>query len=225
MRIAVITLLCTFLLGTMSLAQSDLMSAARDVQSHAKIPEKGMFLVAARDMRDPRFLHSVVLLVRHGEDGTTGLIINRPTTVLLSQAVADLKGADRAKHTLYFGGPVQMNVMMFLIRSGSPIKNADQVSKDVYLSGSRATLEKLLGHDKRENELRVYAGYAGWAPGQLDTEIAEGDWHLVPADTRAIFEQEPVKVWQGLIDQEEPDGLMVKGTSAVQLTSADVARM
>jgi putative transcriptional regulator len=208
-RIVTVLYTVLFLLGAASLTLWDPIPAARSAQTQAKPLEKGMFLVAARDMGDPRFQRTVILLVQHDKDGTMGLIVNRPTAVLLSQAVSDLKGVDRAPHTLFFGGPVQMNVMLFLVRSRSAINGADQVSKDVYLSSSRTTLEKLLGDNKRESELRVYAGYAGWLPGQLDAEIAEGEWHLVPADTATIFERDPEKVWQELIDQEEPDGLMV----------------
>jgi putative transcriptional regulator len=167
-----------------------------------------VLLVAARKMGDPRFRNTVVLLVQHGEGGSLGLIINRPTSILLSEALPDLKGASAAKHKVFFGGPVAINAMLFLVRGHTAPDNAEQVRTDIYVSGSRATLERMLGQGRSKNELRIYAGYAGWAAGQLDMEVLRGDWYLYPADARTIFDKDAEKLWNELIDSQEPEGLM-----------------
>jgi putative transcriptional regulator len=208
------TLLCLSLLLALAAAT---LSAARVIPRKpgsppvlVKAPDKGVLLVAARKMGDPRFRNTVVLLVQHGEDGSLGLIINRPTSILLSEALPDLKGANAAKHNVFFGGPVALNAMLFLVRSRTAPDNAQQVRTGIYVSGSRATLEHMLGQGSSENELRVYAGYAGWGAGQLDTEILRGDWYLCPADAGTIFNKDVEKLWTKLIDSQEPEGLMVR---------------
>jgi putative AlgH/UPF0301 family transcriptional regulator len=81
------------------------------------ILQKGMFLVAHPDMLDPRFQQTVILLLSHGKRGTLGLIINRPTRTQLSQALPDLEIPNKARHLLFFGGPVGINSLLFLVRS------------------------------------------------------------------------------------------------------------
>jgi putative transcriptional regulator len=181
-----------------------------------KAPGKGMLLVAARKMRDPRFGGAVVLLVQHGEGGTVGLIINRPTDIRLSEVLPDIKGVDKARQPVFFGGPVATNAMLFMVRSGIPPKDAEHVGADVYVSGNRTALEKALTGNTPVKDLRVYAGYAGWAAGQLDAEIERGDWHLSPADAQTIFAKDPSTVWSELVGKDEPEGLMVEGGGPAQ---------
>jgi putative transcriptional regulator len=180
-------------------------------------PAKGVFLVAARDIGDPRFHNAVVLLVKHDGDGTVGLIVNKPTRISLAEAVPDLAGVQRTDQLVFFGGPVQMDVMIFLVHSTTPVADADEVKDDMYVGGERTTLEQLLAGDRSQRPLRVFAGYAGWAPGQLDMELARGDWHVLPADAATVFDKDPEAIWEELIDREEPEGLLVERKAAGSL--------
>ena len=81
--------------------------------------------------------------------------------------------------------------------------------EDLYLSGSQSTLETMLQNQKSSQELRVYVGYAGWAPGQLDSELDRKDWHLHKAAVAHVFTSEPGLVWQELIELYDPEGELV----------------
>lgn len=173
------------------------------------VPGKGIFLVAKRDMSDPRFRRTVVLLLAHGDGGTLGLIINRRTELPLSRALPDLNAAGNEQHALFFGGPVGLNTLIFLVRSGTPPQQSSHVMADVYYSADRDTLEAALNQHKQANELRMYLGHSGWAPGQLAAEIARGDWLLVGGDSETVFEENLDAIWWELIERGPPPGIIV----------------
>ncbi|MFQ5935603.1 MAG: YqgE/AlgH family protein [Acidiferrobacterales bacterium] len=173
------------------------------------VPEKGVFLVAKRGMPDPRFQRTVVLLLAHSDQGTLGLIINRPTEILLSRVLPDLKAPASKQHALFFGGPVGMDMLLFLTRSGAPPERTRHVMADVYYSADRDTLEQLLETQKGSSELRMYIGHSGWAPGQLASEIARGDWLLVHGDSNTIFKSDLKTIWPKLIDKAPPPGMII----------------
>ena len=163
-------------------------------------PSKGVFLVANPGLPDPRFRRTVVLLLAHGEDGTMGLIVNKATDIPVSEVLPGLDGSRHKSHVLFFGGPVALNGIIFLTRSGTPPKGTSHVMEDVYFSGDRKVLQHLLGEKKCADELRLYGGHSGWAPGQLDSEIERGNWRLVRADAYTVFERNPNTAWRYFIE-------------------------
>ena len=158
-------------------------------------PDKGVFLVAKPKIDGGPFAHSVVLILAHGDSGTLGVIVNRASDVPLEDALPELKSERKPGHSLHFGGPVGLDGLLFLFKSDEPIEDADQVMDHVYYSGGRNVLESLLDEGKGPEELRVYLGHAGWAPGQLRDEIARGDWDLVRADAFTVFSKDPKTLW------------------------------
>jgi putative transcriptional regulator len=160
---------------------------------------KGKFLVASRKIKDPRFSETVILLVEYGFHGAVGLIINRPTEVKLSTIWPDIAGLKDRNETFFIGGPVGMNQMMLLIQSGRRPADARDVFNDVYASTSVITLRQLTDDPVKGERFKAYTGYSGWAAGQIDWEISRGDWHVMAADVRTIFEKDPSEVWQELI--------------------------
>ncbi len=173
-------------------------------------PAQGVLLVARPAMPDPRFSQAVVLLLEHGADGTLGVIINRSTNIPLARAVPDLEVPGKEGHRLYFGGPVALSTLLFLIRSEDPPAGARNVITDVYYSADRATLEGLLTRRAGSDTLRLFAGHSGWAPGQLDSEIAAGDWSLVAGEAGTVFDTEVEAIWPDLIDRLPPPGLFIQ---------------
>ena len=165
----------------------------------ASLPAKGNFLVASRRLVDPRFRETVVLLISYGADGATGVIINRPTEVRLVDLLPSVQGLKDRADVVYYGGPVEGHRMLMLIRSGEKPGESGRVFGDVYFSSSKNMLESMLNAHKTAKQLRVYAGYAGWVPRQLDGEVSRGDWFIVGADTRSIFDKKPSEVWPELI--------------------------
>jgi putative transcriptional regulator len=159
----------------------------------------GTFLVAGHSLADPNFGRSVVLIAQHGDEGTLGIIVNRRTRVALKEIFPGNKSLRASEQALHFGGPVSHRVLSFAFRSQDQPANALNVVDDVYLSQDVELLDKLLGRPQPAAELRVFAGYAGWAPGQLEAEIARGDWHVIAADAKTIFAADPDAIWPELI--------------------------
>jgi putative transcriptional regulator len=172
-------------------------------------PGPGMFLVAKRALDDSHFGQSVVYLVEHGKDGTLGLIVNRSSDVSLSKAVPDIEDKLATAHALYYGGPVGLPMILMLVRSESAMEGMAHVVDDIYISSDRRVLDKVLAAKKPVSELRFYIGHSSWAAGQLDFELLRDDWHVVTADTDAIFSGETDSLWNRLIERLEPTGIQV----------------
>ncbi len=164
-----------------------------------ELPARGKFLVASRGLLDPRFRETVVLLIDFSAQGATGIIINKPTKVKLAEALPSMPALKKRSDAIYYGGPVDNNLLLILIRSGENPKEAVRVFDDVYVSASRNTLERMIGSHKTDKQLRTYSGYAGWMARQLDWEVSRGDWLIVPADARSIFESDASGIWRELI--------------------------
>jgi putative transcriptional regulator len=160
-------------------------------------PQSGTFLIAARGLQDPNFAETVVLLIDYDAQGAFGLIINRPTRHTLAEIWPEIAGLEA--HSVFLGGPVFPNRLLFLLRSNDAPQEMRRVVSGVHLGSDEPTLKRIIA--KGEEEFRTYAGYSGWGPGQLDNEIARGDWHLTPAEKRFIFDPRPDEVWKELIQR------------------------
>jgi putative transcriptional regulator len=152
---------------------------------------KGALLVAHPSMEDPNFRHTVVLIVEHGPEGTLGFVLNRPTDIPLSQALPDLAALKGTDYHLFIGGPVAPNRMTMLVRMTEPFIDMRPVFDGVYMGGTPAILERLITQPEPTEAFRVFAGMAGWAPGQLAFEIGQGAWATLPPDATGIFDNPP----------------------------------
>jgi putative transcriptional regulator len=181
-------------------------------------PAKGRFLVASHNLADPNFSETVVLLLAYEPTGAMGVIINRPAGVRLGSLLQDVEELRDRPDPVYLGGPIARNLLLVLIRAGRRPESSETILKGVYASGSRAALRKALRSGGKSNRVRGYAGYAGWGPGQLDREIARGDWHVAAADAATVFDLKASAIWPELIQRFsgewtrreapiEPDGL------------------
>ncbi len=160
---------------------------------------KGKFLIASRNLIDPNFSETVILLIDYGWNGATGLIINRPSKVKLSSMLPKIKGLNKRADTFYIGGPVARRQILLLIRSNSQPEKSHRIFKNIYVSPSRTVLQRMIENEKVGERFRVFAGYAAWAPGQLEREMLRGDWRIMKADTETIFEKAPLEIWPELI--------------------------
>ncbi|MBI3812006.1 MAG: YqgE/AlgH family protein [Nitrospirae bacterium] len=156
---------------------------------------QGVFLFASPRLYDPNFLQTVVLLVTYGKGGASGLIINRPTEIPLPKALPDIEGIEKMSQPVYFGGPVDLNLMLALLRADASLPGAQHVLADIYFTADRKILTDALRDRNPGRTVRVYAGYSGWGPGQLDREFARGDWITVDADPESVFSEDPSKLW------------------------------
>jgi putative transcriptional regulator len=155
---------------------------------------RSILLVSKKDMADPNFRETVVLIT-HGTSAPFGVILNRQTEIPLSTA---LPKGDRLKHRdgkLFFGGPVARDTVTFVFRSAKAREGAIHLAADIYFASNADLLDELLARNEPLDGLRIFAGYAGWAPGQLEAEIARGDWHLSRVDAASIFAAKPETLW------------------------------
>jgi putative transcriptional regulator len=168
--------------------------------------EAGVFLVATHRILDPRFIESVILLTHYQPEAVMGVIINRPTEHRLSDLLPEIEALEGRSDRLFFGGPVSLNVVVVLLQSAEAVKleQTTRVFDDVYFSGSPEAFTYIIGRAKEGEAVRGYAGYAGWGPGQLEGEIARGDWSIVGADAFTVFRKESSEVWRDLSTQPEP---------------------
>jgi len=171
------------------------------------LPERdlgpGHLLVARRDLPDPNFRDSVVFLMDYSRTGAMGLIINHASRLTLAKLLPELATVRERNDPIYRGGPVSPEGVIALVRAESKPGDAMHVLKDVYKVTSRSALEKLLGAGKGHDKLRLFIGYSGWAPGQLDMEVAAGVWHLFRADPDSVFSPTPESLYQHLIRRTE----------------------
>jgi putative transcriptional regulator len=151
----------------------------------------GSFLVAKPSLLDPNFRQTVVLLVQHSEEGAFGLVVNRPVPV------------KELPYPIFAGGPCEAQGL-FLVHGHSDWaavpadKSAPEVAPGIFLGDSSlADLMKTLPKDKM-SRVRMFAGYAGWGPGQLEGELAEGVWALIAADGNTLFETPAKELWMHL---------------------------
>ncbi len=154
--------------------------------ANAKAPT-AILLLAHDDVSDPDFADSVVLVMNNLGPAPIGIIVNRPTSLPVSRLFPKLKSLAQLPDKVYFGGPVEVESVWFLVRAATPPAHAVQTCPGVYLSADRDLLMQLLAREKPMEGLRIFVGHAGWAPGQLEAEISHGFWSLKTADADAIF--------------------------------------
>ena len=157
---------------------------------------KGKLLVATEVVQGRAFAESVILLLNYDATGAVGLVVNRPTEALPAQALPELAGIDRYEGTLYWGGPVELFTLRALLHSDAPPDNAVPIFDRVHLA---LLDENLLDGASSNANLRFFVGYAGWAPGQLEQELAFGSWHIVAATEALVFADDPGGIWRMLL--------------------------
>lgn len=159
----------------------------------------GQLLLASPTLLDPNFARTVVLIGMHDGDGAMGVVLNRPSTATVAEAVPQLGELLGAADTVYVGGPVQPGSVVFLAEFLDPSVAGTLVLGRIGFPAPDAEPEQLADATERR---RLFAGHAGWAPGQLDAEIAEGDWIAHPATPAEVFCEEPGQLWSEVLTRK-----------------------
>jgi putative transcriptional regulator len=157
----------------------------------------GIFLVATEKLHGSSFQQAVILLTHYSDRGATGLTINRPSGIQLQQAFPDVRQLRQRTDPLFLGGPVNTNAIFVLLRTQQPSHTMHRIADDIYFSTAKNAFEDSSTLSTR-NATRTYAGYAGWAAGQLQNEISRGDWLMVHTHPSIIFEKNTDSLWQKL---------------------------
>jgi putative transcriptional regulator len=193
-----------FSLGTGLLA-SPVASSSAAIASEAKASSlKGMFLVARDGISDPRFKHSVLLVTQHNANGAIALMINHPTNILLSKVLPGMSELKDSPEQLYIGGPLSNAPLMLLISNPGQMQaeSSKEIIENVYFSMNHRLIAELQNDPK--SQIRIYSGYASWAPGQLEGELNMGVWHVHPGDQETIFQKPADSIWPELAKPREP---------------------
>ncbi len=165
---------------------------------------RGRFLIAARRLQSDFFARSVVLLLDYSSPtGAFGVIVNRPTGLGLTDLLPALDSVPERLDRVNLGGPVDPGRMVFLIRSASPPRDSWPVFADVHATSGAGVLRSAIERNEPPARFRAFVGYAGWSPGQLDEEVARGDWYVVPADPEQVFDPRMEDLWDRLVEEHE----------------------
>jgi putative transcriptional regulator len=160
---------------------------------------KGKLLIASPALVDPNFVRTVVLIAEHTEDGTLGLVLNRPSDSSVTESVDELRGVVDAGDPVYVGGPVQTDAVMVLAEFTDAELAAALVLEDIGFLPAEADLDVISAATRRA---RVFAGHSGWAPGQLDGELEEGAWILLDAHPDDVFAADAEELWSVALERK-----------------------
>jgi putative transcriptional regulator len=184
----------------------------------AGLPAPGRLLVATPALVDPNFARAVVLLLDHDEDGSLGVVLNRPTAVEVASVLPDWVSAADPPEVLFEGGPVSPDAALALALvprqdDADPI-GFRRLFEDTGVIDLDTPVEVL---GPAMTRMRIFAGYAGWSSGQLDAEIEEGSWYVVPSTAHDVFDEEPGRLWHTVL-RRQPGELAWVSTRPVDPT-------
>jgi putative transcriptional regulator len=161
-----------------------------------KTPLTAIVITAKAELPDDNFAASAVLVLNNIGPAPIGLITNRPTKFTVAHLFPELeRQLAQVPDRIYFGGPVELDTIWFLVRAARAPEHSIKAFDDVYISSSRELLLRLLGRQKPMEGLRIFVGHSGWAPGQLEAEIGHGDWVLAKANADSIFSSKSDHPW------------------------------
>jgi putative transcriptional regulator len=158
---------------------------------------KGQLLIASPSIHDPNFRRTVVYMTEHGDEGAMGLILNRAAETTVGDAVPDLAWLAEDGAVVHVGGPVAPQSVVVLAEFAEPSKSALLVDQDLgFVPAEVDDTDALAGALRRR---RVFAGHAGWGPGQLEAEMEEESWIVEPARADDVFTEDPDELWSTVL--------------------------
>ena len=162
---------------------------------------RGQLLISSGGLYDPNFRHTVVLMGEHNADGALGVVLNRALDVTVEQAIPPLSDLVPVGELLFQGGPVQPESPVLLAEFRDP------ASADILVFESVGFLVGDVSKDIHPEILRarVYAGYSGWGPGQLEAEMAADSWIIEPAGVEDVFTDAPGLLWSRVLQRKGPE--------------------
>lgn len=171
----------------------------------------GYFLVSSVNLLDPNFVRTVVLLIQHNDEGAFGLVLNRPSGKELNDVLPESLDGAVLHLPVFIGGPVQQDYL-FVLHSGLENKllnpNATSPIHGVFFEPATKQLISYLIDEwnitpmEDKPKLRLYAGYSGWGPGQLERELRENSWFVVPGHQSIVFHPEPENAWKDALSRK-----------------------
>ncbi|MBA2514447.1 MAG: YqgE/AlgH family protein [Solirubrobacterales bacterium] len=165
-----------------------------DVEFH-----RGRLLVASPSLVDPNFLRTVILVTEHSHEGAMGVVLNRPSPAQVGDAVPELSPLVGDDSPVYVGGPVQKEALIVLADFRDREVAATIVVADVGFVSADADTEVLV---EATRQARVFAGYAGWGPGQLEAEVEEDAWIVEAPVPGELFADDAAGLWSAVLERK-----------------------
>jgi len=168
-------------------------------------PRAGQLLVAAPALLDPNFNHTVVLLLDYDENGALGVVLNRPSPVPVGDILADWSALARTPGVLFLGGPVGTDSALAVATLPPGEGDKDEpvgwrrLFDDTGIVDLDAPTELIA---PALSGLRIFAGYAGWGTDQLEAEVEEGSWYVVPSLPSDVFSEDPGGLWMRVLRRQ-----------------------
>lgn len=160
---------------------------------------QGKILVSPRDFPDPHFANSVILLARYSYSGALGLMLQYKSDLSLKK-VPSLKNVGKRTDPVFIGGPVELPSVMMLERSDAEPPSGLLVTDKLYLLAAEPAIVGALA-DKPASDLRIFIGYSGWAPGQLEREVRHHGWYIFDYDESLVFDPHPETLWERMVER------------------------
>jgi len=164
---------------------------------------KGQLLLDSGQLRGSFFQRTVVLICEHNAEGAFGLVLNRSSGNKIGEMVVTDMPDSLKDFTLYLGGPVQTGALSFL-HSDTFIADAN-VMPNLALGHSLETLTEIAESFSPTRKVKMFAGYAGWSPGQLEDEMARKAWLTYPASLELVLDTDPAMLWQKVLQAMGPE--------------------
>ncbi len=157
----------------------------------------GQLLISSPSLVDPNFRRTVVLMTHHDEEGAVGLVLSRPSELRIDEAVPDLGDLPYTDDVVYIGGPVQPEAVVVLVDLEEPREDAEPIV------GGVAYMPPGIDPDELAvTRARVFAGYSGWGPGQLESELEEPSWIVSAALPGDVFAADPDELWRSVLQRK-----------------------
>lgn len=169
------------------------------------LPANGLFLIAKPALTESNFARTVVLVTQTEDASTVGVIINRPSDLRLSQFLSREFATQNYGDPIYYGGPVMRQVLVAVYRTETvPGAAAFHILKNIYLTMHPDNIKLLL--DAPGAQYRLYAGFSGWAPRQLESEFMRDGWFMLPAEEAMVFRKSAEGLWEELVERAQRRG-------------------
>jgi putative transcriptional regulator len=156
---------------------------------------RGQLLLAGAGLVGATFRKTVILVAEHSDDGALGFVLNRPSPALLMESVPELSGVALADRHVYEGGPVQPEAVAVIAEFEHPVLVTNPIFDAIGFMPALSTPEIVAGIKRA----KLFSGYAGWGPGQLENELEEDAWIIEPASIGDVFSTEPADLWASVL--------------------------
>jgi putative transcriptional regulator len=167
-----------------------------DIKPNKIKPSRGKVLIAEPFTNDYYFKRSVVLLADHNEEGSYGMVFNKPLYININELIKDFPKIDAP---LFLGGPVKTD-SLFYIHTIPEITNCVKIDEGLFWGGDLEDVKELIAAKKIDkNNMRFFIGYSGWSPKQLDDELRENNWIVTRVETNILLNEAPATIWNKIV--------------------------